>query len=76
MTFLETKFGSLNQTKNYWIRLSFSTKILRLVCKESFRPGLSLKPGLKPENGFKLYAYKKTQTEFRFKPNLFNFRLK
>ncbi len=26
---------------------------------ESFRPGLSLKPVLKPQNGFKSYAYKK-----------------
>jgi hypothetical protein len=30
---------------------------LRPVCTESFRPGSSLKLGLKPENGFKSYAY-------------------
>jgi hypothetical protein len=33
---------------------------LKTVCTESFRSGLSLKPGLKPENGFKSNAYKKT----------------
>jgi hypothetical protein len=33
---------------------------LRPVCTESFRPDLSLKPGLKPENGFKSYVYQKT----------------
>ncbi len=36
------------------------TRSLRPVCTESFRPGLSLKPGLKPENGIKSYAYQKT----------------
>ncbi len=35
-------------------------KFLRPVCTESFRPGLSLKPGLKPESGFKSYVYLKT----------------
>jgi hypothetical protein len=30
------------------------------ICTESFRPGLSLKPGLNPENGFKSYAHQKT----------------
>jgi hypothetical protein len=32
----------------------------RPVSTEIFRPGLSLKPGLKPENGFKSYVYLKT----------------
>ncbi len=36
------------------------SSILRPVCTESFRPGLSLKPGLKPENCFKSYVYLKT----------------
>ncbi len=43
---------------------------LRPVCTESFRPGSSLKLGLKPENGFKSYAFKKTYVEFRLKPGL------
>ncbi len=34
--------------------------MLRPVCTESLRPGLTLNPGLKPENGFKSNAYKKT----------------
>ncbi len=33
---------------------------LRLICTESFKPGLSLKPGLKPEKGLKSYAYHET----------------
>jgi hypothetical protein len=37
-----------------WASLKFTES------KESFRPGLSLKPGLKPENGFKSYVYQKT----------------
>ncbi len=32
----------------------------RPICTESFRPGLSLKLGLNPENGFKSYAHQKT----------------
>jgi hypothetical protein len=42
----------MNQNNNY--------ETLRPVCTESFRPGLSLKPGLKPENSFKSNAYQKT----------------
>ncbi len=33
---------------------------LRPKCTESFKPGLSLKLGLKPEKGLKSYAYHKT----------------
>jgi hypothetical protein len=37
-----------------------ANKRLRPICTESFRPGLSLKPGLNPENGFNSYAHQKT----------------
>jgi Bardet-Biedl syndrome 9 protein len=43
------------QTQVIYIR-----KTLRPVCTESFRPGLSLKPGLKLKNCFESYAYQET----------------
>jgi hypothetical protein len=44
----------------FHLNLISKKETLRPVCTESFRPGLSLKPGLKPENGFKSYVYLKT----------------
>jgi hypothetical protein len=48
-------YKSRDQLINY-----ISTLKLGPVYAESFRLGLSLKPGLKPENCFKSYAYKET----------------
>ncbi len=39
---------------------NYCKRTLRPVCTESFRPGLSLKLGLKPQNGFKSNAHQKT----------------
>jgi hypothetical protein len=46
--------------KKYQYMNIFLKKSLRPICTESFRPGLSPKPGLKLEKGLKSYVYLKT----------------
>jgi hypothetical protein len=51
---------NFDELKKFEFNVRFKSKELRPICIESFRPGLNLKPGLKPENGFKSYVYLKT----------------